>query len=745
MKIVMRKYFLSKLILIFMFSFSFGKAQDNSARSNTERPKIGLVLSGGGARGAAHVGILKVLEENHIPVDMIAGTSFGAIVGGLYATGYSADELEKILNNIDWQQTLSSSAPRTLKSFRRKKDDNGFQIKLKISFDDGELKLPSGLITPNNLRLTLGDLVSHNNALTNFDNLTIPFRAVATDLETGEAVILDRGDLASSMIASMAVPALFPPVERNGKLLVDGGIANNIPIDIVREMGADIIIAVDISEDLMTKEDINSFADVIDQLTMLQSKKIADAQIDTLNERDVFIKPDLKGISFVDFENAINAVPRGQDAALSHLVKLKKLSLNQEAWQQYSSSHGKIIQEQPIIDFIKITNDTKLSDEVIKSYISLKPGQKLNQSQLINDLTKIYGLELFEKVDYRIIDENGQTGLNIQTTQKEYNEDYIRFGLALQESFEGDNGFQLSASFTNLVINKQGGELQAIMKVGEEFGLFTEIYQPLDYNGRFYVYANALGRRYNRNLSDDSDSRRIILRSRVSEAKFQIGTGINFDNWGTGRIGIERLFGNARDRNAFPSNPIPFDRTIFTSSFMVDTLDNISFPLYGTLLDVKYENNSTIFKGDDKIDKFQVSGYTPFTWGDNTLGFKYKFLTSFNGIPRETDSFHLGGFLQLSAFAPGQVAGYHGGSLAAVYYHKIIDGAVSLGDAPIYIGATIETGNVWNRRSDISFNDLKWSSSLFIGADTVIGPIYLGGGIGDGGQASAFLYVGQLF
>ncbi len=249
---------------------------DERAFNQASRPKVGLVLSGGGARGAAHVGVLKVLEEHQVPVDMIAGTSFGAIVGGLYASGYSAAELEEILNTIDWQASLSSSAPRSQCSFRRKEDDEGFLIKLKLGIKDGALRLPTGLITPNNLRLTLRDLVSPAAEAENFDDLALPFRAVATDLETGLAVVLGHGDLTSAMMASMTVPALFPPVERDGKLLVDGGVSNNAPVNVVRAMVADIVIVVDISTPLQTKDDISSLTQVINELTLILTNQSID-------------------------------------------------------------------------------------------------------------------------------------------------------------------------------------------------------------------------------------------------------------------------------------------------------------------------------------------------------------------------------------------------------------------------------------------------------------------------------------
>lgn len=719
---------------------------DFSYAQEKERPKIGLVLSGGGARGAAHVGVLKVLEENKIPVDMIAGTSFGAIVGGLYAAGYSADELETILRNIDWQETLSNSAPRRKKSFRRKQDDDGFLIKFKVGFEDGELKLPGGLITPNNLRLKLGDLVNSIADVKDFDDLKIPFRAVATDLENGNEVILKDGDLASAMVASMTVPALFPPVEYDGKLLVDGGVANNIPINVARDMGADIIIVVDISTPLLKRDEITSFASVLDQLTMLQSNKAAVAQIATMTDQDILIRPDLVDVGFVDFENAIAAVPKGYEAASNSLDKLQTIQMSSADWSSYISGRRVKQKEQPIIDFVNINNKSDVADEIIRARIPIGPGDKLDPTILSEGLTELYGLDLFEEVNYRTVQKNGQTGIEIKATQREDGEDYLRFGLAIQEDFEGESGFQLAAGFTNLAINERGGEWQALINIGKEFSLSTEIYQPIDYSEHYYLFANAAGFKTNRNIVSNDGSGLILGQTRVSQVALLVGGGRNLGEWGTIRAGIQRSFGSIKGRIGFPSQfDTPFDNTTLVAEFSVDTLDNTKFPTNGLGLDVAYGNQLSFLGGDGSVDTITVGSYKPFSWGKNTLGIRTIVATSINGTPNEADLFQLGGFLNLTAFAPGQLTGNHGGAVSAIYYRRVSGGPAYLAQMPIYVGGTIEAGNLWNRRQDVDLGDLKWSSSVFFGIDSILGPTYLGIGVGSGGTTTAFLNIGQIF
>ena len=735
--------FVSTILIMVMLQIGGAAAQDSNP---DERPKIGLVLSGGGARGAAHLGVLKVLEENQIPVDVIAGTSFGALVGGLYASGYSADELTEILEDIDWQTVLSTEAPRNQRSFRRKGDDDGFLIQFRLGIKQNKLQLPSGLIMPNNLRLMLRGLSKNVANVRDFDKLAMPFRAVATDLETGAAVVLGSGDLASAMVASMAVPALFPPVELNGKLLVDGGVSNNIPIDVARSLGADIVIVVDISTPMKKKDDITSFTSVINQLTLIMTNSNAAKQLSTLHEQDVVIRPDITDIGLVDFDRTAEVVPKGEIAALEVIEQLRSLALPDAAWRNYVQAKRPTATPQPVIEFVRINNKSEISDDLIRARLTQKIGQPLDIQELSEDLTKIYGTELFEEIGYRTVEDDSQTGLEVRARGRENGNTQIRFGLAMQDNFSGESGFQLAAAINKLAMNSRGGELEAQVIVGDNLGLFTEFYQPLDFTDRYYVFANGGANKFNRNILSADGKGELLSQVRISSASFLLGAGRNFGQWGTARIGLQRSFSKIRGRIGLPSSTVtPADSTTLAASFEIDTLDNPRFPHEGLAFETTYSNGLSFLGGDNKVDSLLVSAYAPFSWGKNTLGLAFNAATTFNGRPDETNLFQLGGFLSLAAFAPGQLTGNHGGNLSAVYYRRVGGGLGYLTQTPLYLGASIETGNLWNDTSDISLDDLKWSSSLFVGADTLIGPIYLGGSIGSKGETAAFLFIGQLF
>lgn len=734
------------IVLLALQGWQALHAEDGKHASKANRPKIGLVLSGGGAKGAAHIGALKILEQNNIPIDMVAGTSFGAIVGGLYASGYSATELEAILNDIDWQAVLSSRAPRKDRSFRRKQDDDGFLIKFRMGLKKGKLTLPSGLVEPNNLRLLLQGLIAEKLHVHDYDNLAIPFRAVATDLSTGDAVLLGDGDLASSIVASMAVPALFPPVDHDGRLLVDGGVANNVPIDVARAMGADIVIVIDISARTKTKAEITSFTSVISQLTLLMTAKNTAAQLATLTEQDIVIRPDLNDIGLVDFDRTGDAIIAGEQAANAVVNQLRQLSLSPDDWSRHIQARLPRESEPFRVNFIRIANSSRISDDVIKARLSTKPGDILSSDLMTQDLTAIFGMEIFDEVTYREVEEDGKTGVEVVARGQERGNNNIRFGLTLREDFEGESAYQVAAGFNNLAINSIGGEVQALFQVGNEFGLFTEIYQPLDLRERYYIFANVTGKKFNQNILSSDERGELLAQQRISTASFGLGAGRNFGKWGTASVGLIRSYSKVRGRIGVPSDvSVPIDQAALFARFTIDTVDNLLFPHSGTIFSVNYANNMSFLSGDSRVDSISIGGYQPFSWGKNTLGFNYQFATTFNGTPNETNLFPLGGFMSLTAYVEGQLTGNHGGSVAAVYYRKIGGGTGFLAQTPLYLGGTIEAGNVWNSHNDISLSDLRWSSSLFIGADSPLGPVYLGAGIGSDSQYSAFLYVGQLF
>ena len=324
------------LVAVLLAGSALQATGEESAAPKAGRPKIGLVLSGGGARGAAHIGVIKVLEELRVPIDCIAGSSMGSIIGGLYASGLSVAEIEKALTGVDWTDAFLDDIPRQERSFRRKRDDDLYLLKAKAGLkDDGSLALPAGVLQGQKIDLLFKGLTFPVEEIRDFNLLRIPFRAVATDIVTGKEVVLDHGDLALAMRASMSVPAVFAPVEIDGRMLVDGGVSNNLPMDVARKMGADILIVVDISTPMSTREELKNALAITDQLTNILTRSNTEAQLATLGKQDILLVPDLVGISSSDFVRAGEAIPRGIASANGRREDLARLAIGENAYQAY--------------------------------------------------------------------------------------------------------------------------------------------------------------------------------------------------------------------------------------------------------------------------------------------------------------------------------------------------------------------------------------------------------------------------
>ena len=355
--------------IVIAISLALTSSVEVSAQNSSsgKRPKIGLVLAGGGAKGAAHVGVIKVLEELGVPIDYIAGTSMGSIVGGLYASGMSSDELATAIKSIDWNDIFNDKPIREDRDFRRKLDDEGFLIRYKLGFKDGGFTFPRGAIDGQKLNLVLRDLSKKAIGIHDFDKLPIPFRAVAADIVTGETVALGSGDLAKAMRASMAVSGIFPPVEIDGRLLVDGGLADNLPMDVARNMGADILIVVNFPDQFKKRKDINSAVAIVLQSLDLLIAQNSRIQLKTLRPDDVLIVPALGDIGATSFDRAADAIPIGEKAARAVASRLRGLSVPRGGINLSASRPNLQRLELTTIDFIRIDNKSRLSDDLISS------------------------------------------------------------------------------------------------------------------------------------------------------------------------------------------------------------------------------------------------------------------------------------------------------------------------------------------------------------------------------------------
>ena len=723
------------------------------------RPKVGLVLSGGGARGAAHIGVIRVLEEMRIPIDYIGGTSMGSIVGGLYAAGMDPDKLEEVLLTLDWEAAFRDRPKREDLNFRRKEDGDDYPIRLELGIRDWKLRMPKGLLQGQNLNAILTSLTLPVATVDDFDNLHIPFRAVAADIETGEKYVFAGGSLAEAMRASMSIPGVFAPVEIGGKILVDGGIARNLPVDVVREMGADVIIAVDISTPLAKKEDLQSAFSITAQLSTILTRRNTEAQISTLGEKDILIIPPLGKLSSGDFAGAGNAVPIGEDAARDAAEQLRRYSASEEEFQRYIAGQRAGRKDPPRIDFVRVESDSDLAPEVITSSLHVQPGQELDFRRLKEDIDKIYGTGLFERIDSSIVEADGRTGLLVKTVRKSWGPNYLVFGMELESDLDGGSNFNVSTRLTATEINRWGAEWRTDLQVGERPRLLTEFYQPIGSHSDYFIAPRLEIEEFTALLFIDGTA---ISNYRVARRAVGFDVGRTFDTWGELRLGYFREKADAEAKIGVVVSELlegdvvlPFgletlgDQTANTGAldarFAYDTYDSLNFPKRGTRGDVRLLIARESLGSDDNFNSVGGRLSKAFTRGWNTLVLVGAGGTVFDGRAAIQNTYSLGGLFNLSGLTRDQLRGQHAlfGALAA--YRQIGGRRAAPPNLPIYLGLSLETGNVWADKNDITFSSLIPAGSVFLGLDTVLGPIYVAYGMAEGGHDAFYFFLGRGF
>lgn len=713
--------------------------EDADSSVAPKRPKIGLVLAGGGAKGGAHVGVLKVLEEMRIPIDYVAGTSMGSIIGGLYASGMSPDEIEKQIKRIDWVHIFEDDPLREDRSFRRKTDDALYVMKAKPGFNDGEIEFPLAYVHGQKFDLELNRLTQSVASIKDFDQLPIPYRAVATDLETGQEVVLKSGNLARSLRASMAVPGAFDPVMIDNKMLVDGGISNNIPISVARDMGADVVIVSDLGSEMLTREEITSAFSVGGQMINFLFSLNSQAALKTLTPEDVLISIKLGNIGAGSFERITETIPLGEEAAENSKKSIKRYSLSQENFQVHLASRAHPANESPVIDYIEIDNQSAISEEVIASYLSAKPGKPLDIARLEKDIQQIYGLELFQSVRYELEEKDGKTGLKVIADEKEWGPGYLQLGLITSSTPEGDGKFNLGVAYTKTEINELNGEWRLAAQIGDEPGIFTEIYQPLDVHGNYFVDA-ILGYGVDKTNTFDRSGNK-LTEIRAEGFNLNLGIGRQFGTWGQLRLGYFRGTGTAKIDTGPPQPDRDYDSGNFQIQLTGDKLDSLYFPTTGHFTNLRYLVSREEFGADTDFEQIDFDYLQTYSWGEHTLIGRLGLHTTVDDDAPFQSLYKLGGFMNLSGFEQDQLSGQHAGLLSAVYMRRIAD----LMFLESYFGASLELGNVWQDQNDVDIDDAIFAGSVFLGADTPLGPMYLSYGHTEDGDSSIYLYMGPLF
>ncbi len=716
------------------------------------RESVALVLAGGGARGIAHVGAIAALEEMQVPVSAVAGTSMGALVGGLYATGMDPEELKLVVDNMDWDLAFQDSVDRDALPPRRKSDDYDYPSSISVAFKDGSFSIPLGLVQGQQVRQMIKDLVRKSEHIRDFDDLPIPYRAVATDIETGEAYIFDGGDMVTAMRASMSLPALLAPVEYDGRLLVDGGLAMNIPVEVGRSMGAERLVVVDIGTPLRTRDEITSVLGVTDQMLNFLTRRNSLEQLALLGEGDVLVNPDLSGIGMLDFQSSEAIYQQGYDATMALREELAPLALDDRAWQVHLANRQLVAPEEPTIDHIAIVNNSAVRDDLIRVRLQQELGQPLDRKQLGRDLDQVYALDHWEIIDYEVTaDPAVGDVLQVNAQAKSWGNDRLKFGLNLVTDLEGSSDINIGASYLVKGLTDLGGELYARGQVGDTILLGAEFYQPLDVYSNFFVVPSIGYRDYDATtLGPEFDLNEAAGNWRVRRLAAQLDGGANLFASTQARFGLFYNIGEFQP-DVEIGGDLPddnFKEGGVMASLRFDRLDNPFFPTRGLFFYGEYEVMREAMGSDNDFERWQAIGQAAFTFGGddrNTVIFTGKTGQSLDAANEPQNYFQLGGLFNLSGLSQNYFSGRQMAFAMAQYQRKLSRDSVLPFNMPAYVGASIEGGQLWSDRSDISSGDFINAGSIYLALDSPIGPLYIAYGRSEDAQDALYLSLGWPF
>lgn len=712
-------------------------------------PRIGLVLSGGGARGSAHIGVLKVMEELRIPVHVVVGTSMGSLVGGGYASGLTAEQLEERVTQVVWDDLFNDDPARKEWPARRKESSAAPAWGFTVGVRDGKVRLPKGAISGQKVQLFFNDLVKGVETVQRFDELPIPFRAVATNLENGDMVVFDHGSLPVAMRASMSVPGLFAPMEANGQIYVDGGLVRNLPIDVARRMGVDAIIAVNLGSGYLPRDQLGTIVGVTGQMIAILTEQNVQASLKQIDpKRDVLILPDLGDITSGDFDRAPEAIATGVAAARKAAPQLARYSLSESeyaAWRHERFGPGRPVQR---VGEVRIAGLERVNPAVFDQLIEGQEGKPLDRARLDEDIQQLYGRNDFERISYRFEPRRGGSDLLIvDAVEKSWGPGYLGFGLGLSSDTKGDNRFGLRATYRQSWLNHLGAEWNTGVTLGNEPSLYTELYQPLRLDGAAFVAP----------YFDISEIPESIFEEDQRVARYNVGRLRVGADLGTTLSGVEvragPYFGRTDTELDTGSPQLPeggITDSGLRARILYDTLDSAGAPRSGQRLSLEAMSPLKAMGSEVEYTRGLLTASAAHSFGSNTIAGSLKAGSSFGAQMPYYDQFPLGGFLNLSGYANEQFRGNDMAFAGLAYYRQIATLPPPIGRG-LYLGASLEAG--WLSAGKVRDPDTgqllvlsdeatRFGGSVFFGSDTWIGPAYLGLGLTGSGDSTVYVVIG---
>ncbi len=696
-------------------------------QDSVPRPRVGLALSGGGAKGFAHIGVLKVLEEIDFPVDCITGTSMGSIVGGLYAIGYSAGELENIVLEADWEDLFDDRVERRSMPMEDKIRDGRYLASIDIV--DWKPTLPTGMITGQKISAFLSRLTWQSQHIRQYRDFPVPFACVATDIQTGEAVVLDSGNLAESLRASMSIPTIFTPVRQGGRLLVDGLISRNLPAEDAKHLGADIVIGVDVSTGLKSADELKSMIEILDQSLSFQMVASTAVQRGLC---DALIEPDFGRLTVSDFIRGEEIIRIGEEAARRALPQLIALrdSLNRiRPWKKEAPKP--VSADTVLITKIKIEGAKNTSKRLIRTHLGIRPPARVTPRELEEAVLRVYGTGIFERVTYHL--EPALNGTRLLVRVSERPEHKFQFGFRYN-TYEKATVL-LNTTFRNLL--RRGSVLRADLKLSTNlsanaaYTLLTEIPPRLGMNVTAdYEYFRV-------NLYEDGEP---MANFRMQVIRSEMLVGSIFSKELISGVGISRQWYNA-DKVVGAAFAYPKEKNFHSlfGLFFIDTYNKTYFPTRGFVWFNRFDWAGKAIRSNASFRRFEseISGAVPVhrLW---SVSGSYRFagITAYDLIPPLLPQF--GGHDLFMGLYPREYTGR---------YMKMVQASLQLEWLPRrYLAVTWNMGQVSDRFTALyRFPGAVHGAGITLGAETLIGPVELSGMTGKGHPFLTYLNIGYKF
>ncbi len=718
------------------------------------RPRIGLVLSGGGARGIAHVGVLKILERERIPIDVISGTSMGAIVGGLYASGMSAAQIEAELLKVNWSEVFTNRVDRSLLSQRLKEDDFKLSPALEFGMNNGELRAPMSALYGRGFEALLRRYTMPVRNLTDFSKLPIPFRAVATNMESGKQVVLGSGDLAHALRSSMSVPGVFAPTEFDGQILGDGMLVDNLPVDVAKAMGADVLIAVNIGATLAGRETLSSVGGLTSQMLSILTEQNVQRSLALLGPKDVLLTPELGALSAGDFDKTAELIQLGEAVSAPQLQQLARLSLGESSYRQWQAAHHAPAAEPVRLAVIKfagtqVTNPERFADQ-LKSAV----GEPFDEDKAEHDAQQLAASGDYTRSDFRLMRTPEGEGLLFDLEEKPWGPHYFRVGLDLFTDFSGDSAFNIKVTHTRRWLDASGTEWHNFVQIGQTPTLFSELRYPLGLlkglGSDLFVagYAEIQWRQFTLYDNDSGDQ---LGRFSRGLGRYGLDIGQPWGKFGEVRLGLTQAVIHVSpelisDEYVGPTDSSTLRETGVRLMAVLDQLDYVNFPTRGYRVEASALTGHRTVSSPSTSENFtrlEFDGTSAISWGNTTLNTRLLAQSSGGKDPTNIDqySYTLGGFHQLSGYQQDQLTGSEVLYGRLMAYHRL--DTSPLLTRGFFMGASLEAGNAWPGQDGMTLSDMRLGSSLFVGADTALGPLYLGITYAPRGQTALYLYLGR--